>query len=75
MARTTTKTITYLIEDTIEREAFLSQIRVKVKFVDLQIFFKSLKINITVRGPRERVLYAIHLIRKIREDVRPENID
>lgn len=72
MARTTTKKITFQIEDATKREAFLKQLQSKLNFVDLQILFKNPNINITVRGARERVLYAINLIKKIFEDIRSE---
>ncbi|MHA1143256.1 MAG: hypothetical protein ACTSRW_00820 [Candidatus Helarchaeota archaeon] len=69
MARTTTKEISFFIENPTEQEAFLKEVKKKIKFIDLQISFKHQKINITLRGARERVLYAMSMIKKIRENI------
>ncbi|MHC1590632.1 MAG: hypothetical protein ACXQS8_00940 [Candidatus Helarchaeales archaeon] len=75
LAKTTSKEISFVIEDPIERERFLSEVRKKTRFVNLQLQFKHQKVSITIRGPRERVLYAISLIRKIHQETRLSSMD
>ena len=67
MGRTNKKEIVLNIESNKQLD-FITKIKKKLNFIGLQIIFKQNSIHIILRGPRERINYAIQIIKKIQKE-------
>ncbi len=52
---------------------FITKIKKKLNFIGLQIILKQNSIHIILSGPRERINYAIQMIKKIQKENKAES--
>ena len=68
LAKTNKKEIIINIEKDKQLD-FLTKIKKKLTFLDLQILLKQNSIHLTLKGPRERINYAIQIIKRIQKEM------
>jgi len=69
MGKTNEKELVINIEKNKQLD-FMAKIKKKLNFISLQIFLKQNAVHIIVRGPRERINYAIQQIKRIQKETK-----
>lgn len=68
MAKTNEKELIIKIENNKELD-FITTIKKRINFLSLHILLKQNAVHVILRGPRERINYAIQVLKKIQKEM------
>ncbi|MFX0132644.1 MAG: hypothetical protein ACFFDN_03255 [Candidatus Hodarchaeota archaeon] len=69
MGKTNKKELVINVENNKQLD-FMNKIKKKLNFISLQILLKQNSVHIILKGPRERINYAIQVIKRIQKEMK-----